>query len=501
MSTNLFDITSLSPLYEAVQMSGIYSDSKYFVDAIPKQSSQQIMNAYAKSKDEPTFNLGDFIEEYFDLPRASHKEYSSEQKPIQEHLNELWDILQRRPDQQGGTLINLPYPYIVPGGRFREIYYWDSYFTMLGLELSGRYDLIENMIKNFAFLIDKVGHIPNGNRTYYLSRSQPPFFSLMVSLLVSIRDASVWVEYLPSLEKEYQFWMDGAEQLTENDPAYRRVVKMPDGSILNRYWDDNPTPRPEAYIEDLHIAKASGKDLKTVYRHIRAAAESGWDFSSRWFADQQNMETIQTSDLIPVDLNCLLLHLETALWNAYTERKEHNRAAYILIRSTERKKAIQSYCWNGVTEYYHDYHFTFHKTTPNITMAGCFPLFMGIADQEQSRLVAKLAEEQLLGEGGMRTTTLQTGQQWDSPNGWAPLQWIAYKGFTDYGHHTLAEKLATRWTSLNERTYASTGKMMEKYNVVDINTKAGGGEYPNQDGFGWTNGVYLKLKHALTTTK
>ena len=164
-------------------------------------------------------------------------------------------------------------------------------------------------------------------------------------------------------------------------------------------------------------------------------------------------------------------------------------------------KAIQSYCWNGVTEYYHDYHFTFHKTTPNITMAGCFPLFMGIADQEQSRLVAKLAEEQLLGEGGMRTTTLQTGQQWDSPNGWAPLQWIAYKGFTDYCHHTLAEKLATRWTSLNERTYASTGKMMEKYNVVDINTKAGGGEYPNQDGFGWTNGVYLKLKHALTTTK
>lgn len=498
MSTTFFDITSLSPLYEAVQMAGIYSDSKYFVDAVPNKSSKEIIEAYNKRKTDSAFDLSDFIEEYFKLPSTIHEEYTSEQKPIQEHLDKLWDVLQRRPDEQGGTLIKLPFPYIVPGGRFREIYYWDSYFTMLGLELSGRYDLIENMIKNFAYLIKQVGHIPNGNRTYYLSRSQPPFFSLMVSLLVSIRDASVWVEYLPALEKEYEFWMDGSAQLTEKNPAYRRVVKMPDGSILNRYWDDNPTPRPEAYMEDLHLATASAKDVTTIYRHIRAAAESGWDFSSRWFADQQNMQTIQTTDLVPVDLNCLLVHLETALWNGYTQINDHGRAEAIFKRSTERKRAIQTFCWNEVNGYYHDYHFHLQQTTFNITMAGCFPLFMGIADQQQSILVAKLAEEKLLGEGGMLTTTLQTGQQWDAPNGWAPLQWIAYKGFTDYGHHALAKKIATTWISLNERTYTSTGKMMEKYNVVDINTKAGGGEYPNQDGFGWTNGVYLKLKKALS---
>lgn len=494
MSNAYLHIETLSPLYEDVQQAGIFADSKYFVDALPKTSVTDILARYAHERTQPLFSLLKFIQENFILPDVQTDDYSSANKPIDTHLNELWNILQRTPDETGGTLISLPYPYIVPGGRFREIYYWDSYFTMLGLQESGRLDLIEHMVNNFAFLINTIGHIPNGNRTYYISRSQPPFFSMMVGLLQNTKGHTILDVYLPALEKEYAFWMDGADQISPEAPIFRRIVLMPDGSILNRYWDDNPTPRPEAYIEDLHIAKASNKEPQDVYRHIRAAAESGWDFSSRWFADEKHMHTIQTTDIIPVDLNCLLLNLEKTLLACYQQNKNETAIHQFKQKIESRQKAIQLYCWNKEYGFYFDYHIQQQKNTERITMAGCFPLFLAVADQHQADAAAKVIKEQLLADGGVLTTTLQTGQQWDAPNGWAPLQWVAYKGLCNYRHDELANEIKKRWMRLNEHTYEETGKMMEKYNVQDIHTKAGGGEYPNQDGFGWTNGVYLTLK-------
>ena len=207
---------------------------------------------------------------------------------------------------------------MIPGGRFREIYYWDSYFTMHGLEASGRVDLIRAMVHNFAHLIDTYGHIPNGNRTYYLSRSQPPFFSLMVDLLAEEKGNGVFVEYLPALQKEYNYWMD------ETAPT-KHLVKMPDGSDLNRYYDQLDTPRPESYRQDVETSEASTKDPKIIYRNLRSAAESGWDFSSRWFADGQNITTINTTELIPVDLNGLLYHLETTLAKAFRVRGDASK--------------------------------------------------------------------------------------------------------------------------------------------------------------------------------
>jgi len=494
MNTQYFHISSLSPLYEDVQVSGIFPDSKYFVDSIPKESINSILKKYNEQKDAPSFNLLTFTQQHFQLPEITADEYSSAKKPIDIHLNELWTVLQRNPQKTGGTLIDLPFPYIVPGGRFREIYYWDSYFTMLGLQVSGRFDLIENMLKNFASLIHAIGHIPNGNRTYYISRSQPPFFSLMIDLLHAAKGNTVLDEYLPALEKEYAFWMDGADKVSPALSTFRRIVRLPDGAVLNRYWDDDPSPRPEAYIEDLHVAQASDKDPLEVYRHIRAAAESGWDFSSRWFEDEKHMHSIQTTDLVPVDLNCLLLHLEKMLLHCYLHKKDNDSIQLFTERMASRSKAIQHYCWNAEQGFYFDYHIKQQKNTDRITMAGCFPLFLHVADEQQARAVAMTIREQLLSEGGVLTTTLQTGQQWDAPNGWAPLQWIAYKGLSNYQQQELAGEIRKRWMNLNETTYAATGKMMEKYNVKDIHTKAGGGEYPNQDGFGWTNGVYLAMR-------
>ena len=161
------------------------------------------------------------------------------------------------------------------------------------------------MVRNFAWLIDRYGHVPNGNRSYYLSRSQPPFFPLMVELLAAREGSAAYQEFLPQLRREYDFWMDGADSV-EAGQARRRVVRLPDGALLNRYWDDRDIPREESWREDIETARASGRPPAEVYRNLRAAAESGWDFSSRWFADGRTLGTIRTVELAPVDLNSLL---------------------------------------------------------------------------------------------------------------------------------------------------------------------------------------------------
>ncbi len=488
-----FYIEQLSPLYEAVQSAELFTDSKFFVDAIPNGEPSKILEAYAVEKDRTGFELESFIKKHFILPQVEDNSYSSQGKTLTEHLSGLWQVLSRTPGSKGGTLIPLPNPYIVPGGRFREIYYWDSYFTMLGLQVSGKVDVIQNMIDNFAYLIDKEGFIPNGNRTYYLGRSQPPFFALMLTLLMEEKGKAILQTYQSQLEKEYRFWMEGEETLSATNPTHRHVVLMPDGHILNRYWDDRDTPRPEAFMEDSQLAKSSGMDTSTVFRHIRAAAESGWDFSSRWFRDGMTMGTIQTTNLIPIDLNCLLFYMEVLLTTLY-EKQDSENYNRMLQNAGNRKKAIDKYCWNESKGFYFDYQFKDRKPSESHTLAAVFPLFFNLASKQQADRVADLLSEKFLHPGGLVTSLAQTGQQWDAPNGWAPLQWMAYKGLKKNGQETLAQKVKQNWLMLNEKVFAATGKMMEKYNVMDLKTGAGGGEYPNQDGFGWTNGVYLKLK-------
>jgi len=487
-----FYIESLSPLYEDVQLGDIFADSKFFVDCIPASTPEVILAQYRREKHQPGFDLKTFVQTHFILPSEADNNYASGGKKLPEHIAELWDVLTRTPYEQGGTLIPLPYPYIVPGGRFREIYYWDSYFTMLGLQVSKRVDIIQYMVDNFAYLINQVGFIPNGNRTYYLGRSQPPFFALMVTILMEEKGKDILLQYRSQLEKEYSFWMDGAEDLTPTNPTHRHVVLMQDGSILNRYWDDRDTPRPEAFIEDTHIAAKSGKDPAVVYRHIRAAAESGWDFTSRWFRDGASMETIQTTDLIPVDLNCLLLYLEIMLCTIY-EQQDEEALQNILPQLLQRNKAIDRYCWNEEKGFYFDFQFKDRQQSNAYTLAATFPLFFNLSTTEQSAKVALCIEEKFLKPGGLISTLTVTREQWDAPNGWAPLQWISYKGLKKNGHTQLADRIRQNWMRNNEKVYAATGKMMEKYNVADTETEAGGGEYPNQDGFGWTNGVYLKF--------
>ena len=177
-------IHELGQLFEEIQLKNILGDGKTFPDCVPKRSLTDIKVDYLKNRSSADFDLKNFVKENFSLPKAYTTDYKSDSnKSAEQHIHALWEVLTRKPDEVGGSLVPLPHPYIVPGGRFREVYYWDSYFTMLGLRASGRVDMIQHMIDNFSFLIDLIGYIPNGNRTYFIGRSQPPFFSLMVKLL------------------------------------------------------------------------------------------------------------------------------------------------------------------------------------------------------------------------------------------------------------------------------------------------------------------------------
>ncbi len=485
----------LGELFEDVQRQRVYADGKTFVDLIPKRRMKAIRQEYALQKKDPHFDLQEFVSRHFYAFDNRKPLFTTDpSKTIHEHIRDLWPVLERQSHQDRGSLIALPCQYIVPGGRFNEQFYWDSYFIMLGLAADGRWKDVEGMVQNFTHMIRKFGFIPTANRTYFLSRSQPPFFSHMVELIERKKGHHVLIKYLPYMVAEHNFWMKGAGKLDGTDHnAFRRVVEMPNGLLLNRYYDDKSTPRPESMNEDVTTAGSANQGADRLFLHLRAAAESGWDFSSRWLLDPKDMSTIHTADIIPVDLNCLLYHLEVTIARAYHYSKKHKAAQRYEVRASRRAQAIMKYCWDDEQGCFVDYNFYTGRTTGIRSLAMMFPLYVGIATREQADKVARQMEDEFLKPGGLVTTLEETGQQWDSPNGWAPLHWVTIQGLRRYGHSRLADEIKSRWLATNERVFRLSGKLVEKYNVVDGDGLGGGGEYPLQDGFGWSNGVVRAL--------
>ncbi len=494
----------LGSLFHDVQMAAVFPDSKTFVDARPLSDPAVIVARYASEKGTPGFDLKAFVARNFEAPKPAGAEFVTDTtRTMEEHIRELWPVLTRHADAPDphSSLIPLPNAYVVPGGRFREVYYWDSYFTMLGLVESGRTDLIESMLDNFAHLITTVGHIPNGNRTYYLGRSQPPYFAAMVNLFARATDTARVLKYLPALEAEHAFWMNGAERVTAGG-AYRRVVRLPDGGLLNRYWDDRPYPRPEAYKEDFRTAQSlPAEKREAMYRNLRATAESGWDFSTRWMRDTTDLRSLETTDIAPVDLNSLLYNQERTIAALRTFRGSDGDAA-VAARyakaAAERRRVLLGATYDPAGGFFFDVRWkTGERVTDRPSLAAAEPLYFGIATQEQGAATAARLGRDFLKPGGFVTTLSNSGQQWDAPNGWAPLEWLAMEGVRRYGRADIADLARGRWLTLNRRVYRQTGKMTEKYDVMDLQRGAGGGEYPNQDGFGWTNGVALALAAQL----
>jgi alpha,alpha-trehalase len=268
---------------------------------------------------------------------------------------------------------------------------------------------------------------------------------------------------------------------------------MPDGSLLNRYWDARDTPRDESYAEDRATsAAAAPRPAGEVDRDLRAAAESGWDFGSRWLADGRTLSTIHTTDIIPVDLNSLMWNLERSIALRCAELGDQACARDFRHKADVRRATMFKYLWDSRAQRFADYDFKARASTSVISAALLAPLFVGLATPEQAHATARLTQAQLVAPGGLRTSTVRTGQQWDNPNGWAPLQWMAIEGLDRYGEKALARDLALRWLNTVASFYKRTGRMIEKYDVEE-RAAGGGGEYAVQDGFGWTNGVTAAL--------
>ncbi|MBB3180263.1 alpha,alpha-trehalase TreF [Variovorax sp. Sphag1AA] len=502
-------------LFTAVQTNHVFTDSKSFVDCAPRGEPADILAAYRAQSTQPAFDLGAFVRHHFDVIEQPHSDYVSVPgQPIAAHIDDLWRVLTRHPAAHPprSSLLQLPHAYLVPGGRFREIYYWDSYFTMLGLTAERHAPLIRDMVENFAYLIDTYGHVPNGNRSYYLSRSQPPVFALMVEL-AQLRGVIEEADCLPQLRKEHAFWMAGAEGLVDGQ-AVRRVVRLPGGALLNRYWDERDTPREESWIEDVTTAQSCGRDPAEVYRHIRAACESGWDFSTRWLrapepcAEERSrthvragtapsLASICTTDILPVDLNAFLFKLETKIAALAKQSGDTATAAAFAEMAEARKAAMTALFWDDAQGAYFDYDWRLDQRRDCLTAACVTPLFVGAAEPAHAQALAATVVNRLLAPGGLSTTECASDQQWDRPNGWAALQWMAVRGFADHGCHDLSRTISHRWLATVAALYEREGKLVEKYalrRVEQDDTRGGhGGEYPLQDGFGWTNGVTAAL--------
>ena len=470
---------SLKGLFVDLHTSGLWHDQKVISDAILLAPAEEILAAYATAKSGGRVDLQAFFARWFrPVPRLEGGYQTNPAHTPQQHLAALWPHLTRAPDDpdEASSRIPLPHSYVVVGGRFQEAYYWDSYFTQLGLLKSGQYKLVRDMLGNFAHAIATYGHIPNGFRSYFLTRSQPPFFAAMVQDYgVATGDLpAVYARYLPAMLAEYRYFTETAHT-TQG---------------LARYWDEASGPRIEMFGTDLGWVPHT-RAHPDFFRDLRGACESGWDFSARWLTDPTDLGTIRTTQLWAIDLNCILLRYEEILADASGDPR-------FAAAANSRRKAISDRFFDDTLGYFCDVEIATGQTVPLTTAAGMFALYAGAATPLQAKRAAAHMEKHLLTSGGLLTTDINSGQQWDAPNSWAPLQWIAVQGLRRYGLNDLAETLRTRWLATCDAVFHASGKFIEKYNVLDPLATSGGGEYAVQDGFGWSNGVYLDFLEDKT---
>ncbi|WP_405053585.1 alpha,alpha-trehalase TreF [Sphingobium sp. WCS2017Hpa-17] len=482
------------PLLAQVQLNHIFEDGKTFVDAVPRHSAQDILSAFERCPSDSQA-LRDFVVTNFDLPDPARVHPAHGEPDLRHYIRSVWPELYRdgAHPAENGSLLAVTGPYVVPGGRFVELYYWDSYFSILGLLRDGFDHVAQGIVAAFSDLLQRYGRIPNGTRSYYLSRSQPPLYFAMLDLVPDGRPSATR-QRLDALLIEHAFWMDGAEQVAPGGCA-KRVTRMPDGALLNRYWDDRDTPRDESYLEDVATAEMSRRVPQDVFRALRAGAESGWDFSSRWFAEGGSLESIRTPQIAAVDLNAYLYGMESAIVRLADALCDDAIARRFDSASRRRRAAIHRWLWHD-DGYFTDFDLECAQLRPHLTAATLAPLFTGVATQAQAAAIARVTSERLLAPGGLRTTLVETGEQWDAPNGWAPLQWIAFVGLRRYGYRRLADRIAARWVGTVDAVFQRSGWIHEKYDVERC-TGGGGGEYAPQLGFGWTNGVAAAFMDLL----
>ncbi len=397
---------------------------------------------------------------------------------VTEYIKNNWDKCIRYNKEDNGTLIGLPHPYIVPttDGAFEEMYYWDTFFTCKGLLLTGRTDVVKNCTDNMLYLVNRFGFMPNGNRTYYLSQSQPPFLSMMVKDVYNAEKDKVWLESAyETLKKEYDFWM--RERMT---PIGLNAFGVNRGNIKN----------PKSHYEsiskriNLHIPT---KDYEEFAENMLADCESGWDFNPRTLLKQK--------ENVYVDLNS----------NLYIYEKNFAEFAGILnngeqekwIEAANRRKSLMNkYLWRDNAFY--DYNFVTNTASPIFSAASFYPLWAEVADFEQAEKTVELLKliEFDYGITACCKNDVPGSYQWDYPTGWAPLHYIVIKALENYGFISDAYRIAKKYVSVSEALFESTGCLWEKYNAV-VGGLTTGSDYQGHPMLGWSAGVYLYTKDFL----
>ncbi|XP_062860598.1 trehalase [Trichomycterus rosablanca] len=512
-------------LLRQVQMAKLFDDNKAFVDMKLTAAPDVVVDIFSNltksfpNETVPLSELRVFVSNYFvnngkefepwsppdwpDKPKILEKISDPNLRSWAETLHGLWKSLGRkisndvRDNPQLYSMIYSPYPVIVPGGRFTEFYYWDSYWVLNGLLLSEMTETAKGMIQNFLNMVDRYGFVPNGGRIYYERRSQPPFLSLMVeSYYNATNDIDFIRQALPMLEKEYRFWMENRSIIVEMDKVKH---------TLNHYNVQVGQPRPESYTHDVELAEGLPPDAQDkIYTELKAAAESGWDFSSRWYINSagQNSGSFRdtsTSHIVPVDLNALMCRNERLLATFHRLLGDEKKALVFDNAVSSRIKAIESVLWDGERGAWFDYNFLSNNSHPAFYTSNLSPLWAQCYSQPS---MGQLALQYLTKSGGLNypngipTSLSDSGQQWDMPNAWPPLQHMLIEGLSQLDSAVakqLAFDLAQRWIRTNWVAYVNYDAMFEKYDVSGDGKPGGGGEYEVQLGFGWTNGVALQL--------
>lgn len=389
------------------------------------------------------------------------------------------DLCVKKNPNNEGTLIGLPYPYTVPSvGHFDELYYWDTYFFNKGLAICNRMDLVKNNTDNMLYLVDKYGFMPNGNRTYYLNRSQPPFLSMMVYDVYEYYKDETWlVDAFEALEKEYAFWMT------------KRI--SPIG--LNHYDCDIKEDEYDEWAEILkgRIGFVPDESKEKLARHMMTVAESGWDVNPRWDFEAYNFAC--------TELNSLMYAFEKNM-AYFCGILQNGKSDMWLSRAELRRNLMNEYLEkDGV---FYDYNFVTRQKNTIVSAATLFPLFCGVATPSQASVAADLLWR-LETDYGILTcekNDIRGTYQWNYPNGWACMQYVAMIGFDKYGYTDIAKRIADKYVHLADKVFDQTGNLWEKYNVVEGNLSVAG-EYALPPMMGWSAGVYMAADEYLHQNK
>ncbi|KXN69246.1 glycoside hydrolase family 37 protein [Conidiobolus coronatus NRRL 28638] len=577
-----------SPIYcdgkilKAIQLAGLFKDSKTFVDMSTKVPQHQVVSDFDALGDNPTKEqLQKFVDDHFNSPAFELTQYNITEynpnpkfldavsdpgvKGFAKKINGFWSSLVLEDSSKSKlcdgcvtSLLPIPDPFVVPGGRFREFYYWDTYFSLEGLMLGELYNTTKGMLNNFLHFVDTYGFVPNGARQYYLNRSQPPLLSQMVvSYVNKTGDLEFAKKALPTLDKEYKYWIE------------KHSVKVPcslddkNRCQLVRYDVVNQSPRPESYIEDFKTVEYAPGLNQTqkddLYADLATGAETGWDYTTRWILPELKnftsnntitLRSLHTRQVIPADLNALIYQIErnliqlhkTALSNSPNdcdEERTKNQVHKDLIqqydqRSKDRVKIMHELMWDTSDYSFHDYLIDSNQKYPYFSASNYWPFWTGAITDELksdydslSKVYNKVAE---IGEkypGGIPSTLLPSHLQWDLPNSWPPLEYVLIYGMLQVRDHLQDEAQKKKLYDLalkQSQTYfnsafcgwystggsiegilernsnvtgTDSGHMFEKFDVTTVGLSGGGGEYDVQTGFGWTNGVLVSLVNTF----